>query len=203
MLRLGLTVFGLGFAAVLIACGGNSDKQATAARAANDTETQTRTADLQKALSTAVATALARAATPVPSVGSSSASASSGSNRASFTVTGAISGTLNFTATACASAGSRSISLSGSMSGTSYGVNIRTDSTGTFGYAAGLAQGTAPLIQFSEQGAASRVWSAGFQQVPGSGTITINGDSSGSIDADLGPSTNTNANIHVKGSWSC
>jgi hypothetical protein len=46
-------------------------------------------------------------------------------------------------------------------------------------------------------------WSAGFQQAPGSGTVTISGDNSGSIDVDLNPASGATGNVHVKGSWTC
>jgi hypothetical protein len=118
---------------------------------------------------------------------------------------GAATGTLSFNAVSCASAGGISIALAGRTSGGGYGVTIQTQRSGSFTFANGTTQGTVPLVQLSEQpvGGTPKVWSAGFQQAPGSGSITVNSDNSGSIDADLQASPGTTGTVHVKGSWKC
>ncbi len=194
MLRIILVLLAL-ITPLAAACGGSSDQ--VTPTAVPPSATGARPAPTAPIVSTAVASGS----------GSSNASASAGGNRGSLDLTGGVSGTLSLNSVSCASAaGGVVVALAGSLSSASYGMNIQAQRAGTFTFKDGTTQGTVPLVQFNDQspGApAARTWSAGFQQAPGAGTMTINADNSGSIDADLNIAGSSSNVVHVKGSWKC
>lgn len=195
MLRTIFVFLALTTALSATACGGNSNK--TTPTSAPPSSTPVRAAATAAPAATAVASG---------GGGSSNASASAGGNRGSLDLTGGVSGALSLNAVSCASAGGIIVAMTGSLSSASYGMNIQAQRPGTFTFRDGTTQGTVPLVQFSDQspGApAARTWSAGFQQAPGAGTMTINADNSGSIDADLNVAGSSTNAVHVKGSWKC